>query len=191
MKRLLLVALILASASQAALAQESRPNAPQKGVVETLRAAGNFQTFLSLLEAAGFRDLGLTSTASTKLTSAGPGGGPRTFLVPNDDAFSKLPKGAVTGLRKDPARLRSFLLSHILPGRVMVKDMFDPVPSSSKKLKSAAGSELELVCNGAHAGMHNPTINGKARVGKFQDVAAAEGVVHEIDAVLITDGTSR
>ncbi len=194
MKQLMLALLLAAAASPSAFAQEFRsiPNPPQKSLVETLRAAGNFNTFLSLLEAAGFKDLGLTSSgAPPKLSSAGPGGGPRTFLAPSDAAFAKLPKGAVEALKKDPARLRAFLLSHVIAGKVMVKDMFEPVENSKKEFKSAQGWVLGFSCNGRHAGMHNPTINGKARVGKFQDVLAAEGVVHEIDAVLITDGTGR
>jgi transforming growth factor-beta-induced protein len=194
MKQLMLAALLAAAVSPSVLAQDFRPipNPPQKSLAEALRAAGNFNTFLSLLEAAGFRDLGLTSSgAPSKLASAGPGGGPRTFLAPNDAAFAKLPKGAVEALKNDPARLRSFLLAHVIPGKVMVKDMFEPVENSKKEFKTAEGRVLGFSCNGRHAGMHNPTINGKARVGKFQDVSAAEGVVHEIDAVLVTDGTSR
>ena len=192
MKQLVLAALLAAAVSPSALAQEFRPNPQQKSLVETLRAAGNFSTFLSLMEAAGFRDLGLTSAgAPSKPASAGPGAGPRTFLAPNDAAFAKLPKGTVEALKKDPARLRSFLLAHVIPSKVMVNDMFEPVVNSKKEFKNAQGWVLGFSCNGRHVGMHNPTINGKARVGNFQDVLIAEGAVHEIDTVLITDGTSR
>ncbi len=194
MKKLMLAALLAAAVSPSALAQEFRPipNPPQKSLAEVLRAAGNFNTFLSLWEAAGFRDLGLTSSgAPSKLASAGPVGGPRTLLAPNDAAFAKLPKGIVAALKKDRSRLRAFLLAHVIPGKVMVNDMFEPVENSRKEFKSEQGFVLGFSCDGRHAGMHNPTINGKARVGKFQDVMSAEGVVHEIDTVLITDGTSR
>ena len=39
--------------------------------------------------------------------------------------------------------------------------------------------------------MHNPTNNGKARIGKFQDVMASDYliVIHEIDEVLMGDGS--
>jgi uncharacterized surface protein with fasciclin (FAS1) repeats len=186
MKRLVIAALLMAAASTLALAQKPAPNPSAKSAVEVLKAAGNFKTFLSLLGQAGSGDVNFL-----KLTQAGPGGGPRTILAPNDAAFAKLPQGTVETLRKDPARLRSFLLGHILPGKVLVKDMFEPVQNSKKEFRTTEGFVLGFSCNGRHGGMHNPTINGKARVGKFQDVLSAEGVIHEIDAVLITDGTSR
>ena len=186
MRRIVTAALLLVAASTFAFAQKPVPNPPAKSVVEVLKAAGNFNTFLSLLEQAAIQDNGLRN-----LTQAGPGGGPHTILAPNDAAFAKLPKGTLEALRADPKRLRSFLLGHILNGKVMVKDMFDPVENSNKEFKTAEGRVLGFECNGRHAGMHNPTINGKARVGKFHDVSAAGGVVHAIDTVLITDGTSR
>lgn len=186
MKRSVTAALLIIAASTLAFAQKPATNPPAKSVAEVLKAAGNFNTFLSLLEQAGIQDNGFRN-----LAQAGPGGGPRTIFAPTDAAFAKLPKGTVEALRKDPKRLRSFLLGHILPGKVMVKDMFDPVENSNKEFKTAEGQVLGFSCNGRHAGMHNPTINGKARVGRFQDVSASGGVVHEIDAVLIADGTSR
>lgn len=186
MKRLVTAALMIVAASSLAFSQKPAPNPPAKSVVQVLKAAGNFNTFLGLLEQAGIQD-----ESFRNLTQAGPGGGPRTILAPNDDAFAKLPKGTIETLRKDPKRLRSFLLGHMLTGKVMVKDMFDPVENSNKEFKTAEGRVLGFSCNGRHAGMHNPTINGRARVGKFQDVVASGGVVHEIEAVLITDGTSR
>ena len=189
MKQTIFSALLVIAAAVVASAQEFRPipNPPvTKTVAETLRAAGNFNTFLSLLEQAAIQDNGLRS-----LIQAGPGGGPRTILAPTDAAFAKLPKGTVEALRKNPKRLRSFLLGHILPGKVMVKDMFEPVENSKKEFKTTEGWVLGFQCDGRHAGMHNPTINGKARIGKFQDVMASNSliVIHEIDAVLFGDGS--
>jgi hypothetical protein len=39
--------------------------------------------------------------------------------------------------------------------------------------------------------MHLPFINGRARVGKFQDVMASDYliVIHEVDGVLFGDGS--
>lgn len=219
MRRILTAALLAVATSGSAFAQEFKPipNPPiTRGVAETLRAAGNFKTFLSLLEKAGLKNLGLepagfvggpgpnraASDAGVGPASpggrpvpaqAGPGGGPRyhTVFAPTDAAFAKLKPGALEALMKDPARLRAFLLGHLLPGKVMVKDMFEPVENSKKEFKTAEGRVLGFSCNGRHAGMHNPTINGKARVGKFQDVMASDFliVIHEVDAVLFGDGS--
>ena len=211
MKRTIFSALLVIAATTAvASAQEFRPipNPPAaKTVAETLRAGGNFKTFLSLLERAGLRNLGLTpagfvggpgpnrtaSDSKPDPAQAGPGGGPRyqTVFAPNDAAFAKLPKGALAALKKDPARLRSFLLRHMMQGKLMVKDMAEPVANSGKTFRTADGSELSLIWSAGIDGMSSLQINGKARVGKFQDVMASDYliVIHEIDAVLFGDGS--
>lgn len=201
-------------------------------LVHTLEAAGNFTTYLSLQDIAGFRDLGLgpVQPARRKL-AASPAAAPRTFLVPNDAAFAKMPAAQLDALKRDPAQARAFLLLHSLPGTVKVADMFLPVPQSKKQFASVGGSDIEITCS-SHTGMHYPWIRavdasaaspaspaaaasiqdnglrkpgtkagiqddglhagmvvnaGRARVGKFQDVVVAEGVVHEIDGVLWSD----
>ncbi|MBA2734323.1 MAG: fasciclin domain-containing protein [Acidobacteria bacterium] len=201
MKRTIISALLIIAAAVAAFAQESKsiPNPPMtKTVVETLRGAGNFNTFLSLLETAGLKNLGLAPAGF--IGGIGPNRaatvgfsteGYRTTFAPNDAAFAKLPKGALAAMRKDPKRLRSFLLGHMLLGKVMVKDMFEAGANSSKIFKSANGSELSLIWTAGINGMSSLQINGKARVGKFQDVMASDYliVIHEIDAVLMGDGS--
>jgi uncharacterized surface protein with fasciclin (FAS1) repeats len=114
MMRIFAVALLICAISTVGFAHEFKriPNPPiGKTVAETLKAAGNFNIPLSLLEKAGKGDGSVRN-----LTQAGPGGGPRTFLAPNDTAFAKLPKGTVEALMKDQQRLKSFLLGHMLPG---------------------------------------------------------------------------
>ena len=220
MKRTIMSTIFVIAASTAASAQEFRPipNPPvTKTFAETLKAAGNFNTFLSLLERAGIQDnsmrgkagiqdngiraglknLGLIHTDQrVSSAQAGPGGGPRyqTVLAPTDAAFAKLPPGALEALKKDPARLRTFLLAHIVHGKVLIADVLTPVGGGTsktfKELKSRRGQVLGFQCNG-HAGLHMPRINGRARVGKFQDVMASDFlvVIHEIDAVLMQDNS--
>jgi uncharacterized surface protein with fasciclin (FAS1) repeats len=206
MRRILTAALLTIAATSVASAQEFRPipNPPvTKPFIETLRAAGNFKTFLSLLEKAGIQDNSIRSglnnlglEPANGKTQAGPGGGPQyqTLFVPTDAAFAKLPSGVIERLKKDPAKLRSFLQAHMVPGKVMVADVLTPVGDGTsrtfKELRSRQGQTLGFQCNG-HTGMHLPWINGKARIGKFQDVMASDYlvVIHEIDAVLFNDGS--
>jgi hypothetical protein len=200
MKRIVTALLLLVAASAPVFAQASKqsPGPPTKSVAETLRAAGNFNTFLSLLEQAGLKNLGLVPAGGKfSPAQAGPGGGPhyQTVFAPNDAAFAKLPLGALDALRKDPARLRSFLLAHMVSGKVLVADVLTPVNDGTsktfKELKSREGRVLGFQCDG-HTGAHYPRINGgKARVGKMQDVMASDYliVIHEIDAVLFGDGS--
>ena len=151
------------------------PYPPMKPFAETLRAAGNFKIFLSLLEKAGMLDGSVRE--------------PTTIFAPNDEAFAHLPKGALIALKKEPERLRSFLLGHMVPGKLMVKEMFAPTANSSRTFKAADGSELSLIWTIGKNAPPSLRINGKARVGRLQDVIASDNLItiHEIDAVLIGD----
>jgi uncharacterized surface protein with fasciclin (FAS1) repeats len=147
----------------------------ESGLIETLAATGNFKTLLSLLQASGMKDDGMRKLA---------GGRPYTLLAPNDAAFAALPKGSVDALR-NPARLRAFLLAHMLPGTIKVQAMFDSTQAASRKaFENAHGRVLGFSCNGRHSGMHNPVVDGRARIGTFQDVAISGGIVHELGGVL-------
>ena len=209
MKRTIISACLIITSATLAAGQELlyTTDRSTKPLTQTLRATGNFKTFLSLLERAGLSNLGLTpagfvggpgpnrnaSDSKPDLAQAGPGGGPRyqTIFAPNDAAFAKLPKGALAALKKDPKRLRSFLLRHMMPGKLMVRDMAELVGNSGKTFRTADGSELSLIWSAGIDGMSSLQINGKARVGKFQDVVASDYliVIHEIDAVLMADGS--
>ena len=61
---------------------------PAKNIVDTAIGAGNFTTL-----AAGIKAAGLTDTLA--------GRGPFTVFAPTDEAFKKLPAGAMDALLKD------------------------------------------------------------------------------------------
>ena len=66
--------------------------APSKDIVGAAIAAGDLATFVSALKTAG-----LTDTLKGK--------GPFTVFAPTDEAFKKLPLGALDALIKDTAKL--------------------------------------------------------------------------------------
>src|SRR5262249_39690577 len=146
-----------------------------KGLGETLKAQGNHQIFLSLLEAAGM-------SGSLSLV----GGGPHTVFAPNDDAFAKVSKDSLEALKQDTAKLRAFVFAQIVAGKVMISDMLVPVkgqPSkTSYEVKNLNGSSVSILCND-HSGEHHPRIDGVARIGKG-DILFTDGVIHEIDHLL-------
>ena len=76
-----------------------------KDIVATAVGAGQFNTLVAAVKAAG-------------LVEALQGKGPFTVFAPTDEAFAKLPAGTVEGLLKDPKALSNILLYHVVPGAV-------------------------------------------------------------------------
>lgn len=148
MKKLITVAAL----SVAALSVQA------KDIVETAVAAGNFKTLATALQAAGLVD-----------TLKGPG--PYTVFAPTDAAFAKIPKADLDALLKDKAKLTSVLTYHVVPAKVMAKDV------KAGKVKTVEGSELNVKTDGG------VMVDG-AKVTKT-DIAADNGVIHVIDTVLM------
>ncbi len=78
---------------------------------DTLAAAGNYKTFLSLVDKANVKEL--KSMA-----------GPFTVFAPTDAAFAAVPKATMDKIMGDPAIVRDVVYFHITPGKYMAKDLF-------------------------------------------------------------------
>ena len=89
---------------------QARNELSEHQIVDTLQAAGNFNTLLIALDKTG-------------LTDTLKGAGPFTIFAPNDEAFAKLPSGVLDALMKDPAKLKGLLLYHITAGKLSIKDL--------------------------------------------------------------------
>ena len=133
-------------------------SAQAKDIVDTAVAAGNFKTLAAALQAAG-----LVDTLKGK--------GPFTVFAPTDEAFAKIPKADLDALLKDKAKLTAVLTYHVVPGKVMAKDV------KAGKVKTVQGSELTLATAGG------VTVDG-AKV-TATDIAADNGVIHVIDSVVL------
>jgi len=132
---------------------------PSKDIVDTAIAAGNFTTFMSAVKTAG-----LTETLTGK--------GPFTVFAPADEAFSKLPSGALDALIRDTAKLKDVLSYHVVKGHILLKDV------KSGEAMTLQGSPLM-----ASVSSSGVEVNG-VRV-KQADRIATNGVVHMIDAVIL------
>ncbi len=130
-----------------------------KNIVETAMEAGQFSTLMTAVEAAGLVE-----------TLSGPGS--FTLFAPTDEAFSKLPAGTLESLLKNPEALRSVLLYHVVPGKVMAADVV--------KLTTAKTALGQTVPVDASKGVR---IGGANVVAT--DVQASNGVIHVIDSVLL------
>jgi uncharacterized surface protein with fasciclin (FAS1) repeats len=102
--------------------------------------------------------------------------GPFTVFAPNNDAFAKLPTGALEDLLKpeNKMKLAGILKNHVVKGRVMAADV---KPGMAKTLN---GKKVELA---------KP--NGKVTYGGAAvieaDIPASNGVIHIIDTVVMAD----
>ncbi|RZL40108.1 MAG: fasciclin domain-containing protein [Rubrivivax sp.] len=132
--------------------------AQAKDIVDTAVAAGNFKTLATALQAAGLVD-----------TLKGPG--PFTVFAPTDAAFAKVPKADLDALLKDKAKLTAVLTYHVVPGKVMAKDV------KAGKVKTVQGSELTITTMGG-------VMVDNAKV-TTTDIVADNGVIHVIDTVVM------
>jgi uncharacterized surface protein with fasciclin (FAS1) repeats len=140
-------------------ADRNSATGPAKNIVDTAIAAGNFTTF-----AAGVKAAGMTDALSAK--------GPFTVFAPTDEAFAKLPSGAWQTLLKDSAKLKAVLNYHIVSGHFRARDV------KSGEVMTLQGSSLT-------AAAETPEVRvNEARVTQ-PDLAATNGIVHAIDAVIL------
>lgn len=127
-------------------------------IVDTAVGAGNFKTLAAALTAAGLID-----TLKGK--------GPFTVFAPTDEAFAKIPKADLDALLKDKAKLTAVLTYHVVPGKVMAKDV------KAGKVKTVQGSELTISTT-AGVKVDNATV-------VKTDIGADNGVIHVIDSVIM------
>jgi uncharacterized surface protein with fasciclin (FAS1) repeats len=121
-------------------------------IVDVAVKAGSFKSLVAAVQAAGLVD-----------TLKGPG--------PSDEAFAKIPKDQLDALLKDKAALTKLLTYHVVPGKVMAKDV------KAGKVKTVQGQEITLATTGG-------VMVDNAKV-VATDVAATNGVIHVIDTVIM------
>jgi len=131
---------------------------------DTLAAAGNYKTFLGLVDKANVQEL-----------KSMPG--PFTVFAPTDAAFAKLPQATVEKITGDPAILKDVVYFHITPGKYLAKDL-------------PALKECKTLCPTDNAGIMKFTMMGdkymvnNANIVK-PDMMATNGVAQGIDAVML------
>ena len=136
--------------------------APAKDIVDTAVGAGDFNTLVAAVKAAGLVE-----------TLKGPG--PFTVFAPTDAAFAKLPPGTVESLLKpeNKEKLVAVLTYHVVPGKVMAADVV-----KLTEAPTVQGSKAKVkVENGA-------VMIDNAKVVKT-DIETSNGVIHVIDAVIL------
>jgi uncharacterized surface protein with fasciclin (FAS1) repeats len=164
MRKLLAILAVTAVAVTAVIAPTAGATAkPNKDIVATAVAAGQFKTLASLLTSAG-----LVKTLQGK--------GPFTVFAPTDAAFAKVPKATLTKLQNDPMLLKSVLLYHVVKGNVPASTV---VTLNGKSAKTVNGASVKIAVKGGKV-----YLNGSTQVTKT-DVMASNGVIHVINKVLL------
>jgi uncharacterized surface protein with fasciclin (FAS1) repeats len=132
-------------------------------IVDNAANAGNFHWLGNALRAA-------------RLVNTYKGDGPFTFFAPTDEAFEKIPPGALRRLMEDKAKLAAILNFHVIPGALLRQDL------EARDSQSCQGGTLTI-----EASETGFTING-AKLGKGQ-IEASNGVIHPIDTVMMPGNT--
>ena len=129
-------------------------------IVDTAVSAGNFNTLVAAVKAAGLVDT---------LKSAGP----FTVFAPTDAAFAKLPAGTVEALLADPEKLKGILTYHVVAGKVMAADVV-----KMKTANTVQGSPVMIKTKGGKVMINNATV-------VTADLDCDNGVIHVIDTVIM------
>src|SRR3954469_5411999 len=137
-----------------------------KDIVDTAVTAGQFKTLAAAINAAG-------------LTQTLEGPGPFTVFAPTDAAFAKLPAGTLENLLKpeNKAQLAAILTYHVVPGAVTAADV-----ARLKQAETVNGKMVDVKADGGSVMINDAKVTAA-------DVAASNGVIHVIDAVLSPPAT--
>lgn len=152
----------VASIAAGAAMLASAASAHAANIVETAVSAGQFNTLVAAVQAAGLVD-----------TLSGPG--PFTVFAPTDEAFAKLPEGTVENLLKpeNKDQLVAVLTYHVLSGKVMSSDI------AGKTLDAETVQGQSLAINATDGvKVDNATV-------VQADIGTTNGVIHVIDSVVL------
>jgi len=138
-----------------------------KNIVETAIEAGTFKTLVAAVTAAG-------------LAETLQGTGPFTVFAPTDEAFAKIPAETLTDLLKpeNKEKLAGILTYHVVAGKVMAADA-----AKLTTAKTVNGQEIKIDATSG-VKINDATVS-------TADVEASNGVIHIIDAVLMSSATAK
>ena len=179
-KVMLLIAVLLVGVFVAvpAFAQDAEPTIAEVVVASASAEVHEFATLLAAVSAADPAVLEALSNPEAELT----------VFAPTDAAFAALAEAlgeeAFAGILADPEALTSILLFHVLDGVVMSADVV-------AALEANEGSFSVPTLNGQYADISEDMgaiyVDGAPLNLEMVDIAAANGVIHVIDAVMVPE----
>jgi uncharacterized surface protein with fasciclin (FAS1) repeats len=161
----LLAACGSANASSPMASATTAPTVSQN-IVQVASSNPDFSTLVAAVKAAGLVD-----------TLSGPG--PFTVFAPTNEAFAALPAGTLSSLLKpeNKSTLSGILTYHVVSGSVYAKDV------KAGAVMTVNGAKFTVSVDNGSVVITDAKGN-KAKIIKT-DIAATNGVIHVIDAVLL------
>ncbi|MDD9369180.1 MAG: fasciclin domain-containing protein [Acidimicrobiales bacterium] len=138
-------------------------------IVDTAIEAGNFETLVTAVQAAG-------------LEETLRGEGPFTVFAPTDEAFAALPEGTLDTLLQDPTGdLAGILTYHVVEGEVMADAVAE---MDGQEVTTVNGATVTV--NVADDGSVSLTDAAGNQVNVVEtDIETSNGVIHVLDGVLM------
>ncbi len=138
---------------------------PTPDIVALANATPELSTLASLIQQAG-------------LKSALEGTGPFTVFAPTNAAFDAVPASVLEGLQSDPDELARVLRYHVVSGRVDAAAVVQLTEANT-----LADETVAISVSGSDVTLTDQR-GGTAKV-TATDIAASNGIVHLIDAVIL------
>ncbi len=131
-------------------------------IVDTAVEAEGFTTLVAAVKAAGLVDVL-------------KGDGPFTVFAPNDEAFAKVDKETIASLLKpeNKEKLTAILTYHVVPGKVLAKDVVGLTSAETVNGKKAA-----ISVSGGEVSVAGAKVIAT-------DIECTNGVIHVIDSVMM------
>lgn len=153
---------------------EAKEEVGTPNIVEVAMSNDNFTTLVAAVKAAG-----LVET----LSSAGP----FTVFAPTNDGFAKLPAGTVENLLKPESKdqLTAVLTYHVVSGKFEAAAVLEAIAKNNGKftVTTVQGGKIDLRLKDGNVVLTDS--NGGIATVVMADVAASNGVIHAVDAVVL------
>ncbi|MFC1681519.1 fasciclin domain-containing protein [Pseudomonadota bacterium] len=133
---------------------------PKSDIVDTAIAAGDFNTLVTAVQAAG-------------LVDTLKGEGPFTVFAPTDEAFAKIPADQLKALLADKEKLVAVLTYHVVPGKVMSEEVV-----KMDMAKTVQGQSVGFKIKDEMVFVDGAQISAV-------DIETSNGVIHIIDTVIL------
>lgn len=163
LKAIVVAAISIAAVYSLAAQMPAKPASNNNTIVKVASGNPDFSTLV-------------TALAAADLVDALQGPGPFTVFAPNNAAFAKLPAGTLEDLLKpaNKAKLTAILKNHVVAGKVMAANV------KAGPVETLGGGDVVLAID-------NGTVKFGNAVVTDTDIEASNGVIHQIDTVVVPD----